>query len=723
MTDGHTAAGHLTHLRRSGVSVVLDSRGPALPAVVYWGSDLGELSPDDLSELEFASRAPFGDSRIDVPKRVSVLPTAAEGWVGRPGLVGSRAGAAFSPLFDLVGEEAVETTATIDSGRVYRATDRTAGLDLTIEIELAHSGLLRLRSTLTNLDPQRPYDLEGMTLTLPVPSGADELLDLAGRHTLERIPQRSTFNVGTHRRESRQGKPGLDSAFVLIAGTPGFGFTAGRVWGIHPGWSGNHLMYAERLYNGLRLLGAGELLLAGEIRLAPGESYSTPWIFASCGEGLNEFAQRIHGYLRSRPGHPVRPRPVLLNTWEAVYFRQDLPTLVELAKAGAGVGVERFVLDDGWFRHRRNDHAGLGDWYVDEAVWPAGLQPLIDEIHALGMEFGLWVEPEMINLDSDLARAHPEWIFRAGGRRGIATRQQYVLDLGHPEAYDHIAGRLHDLLDTYPIAYLKWDHNRMVVEAGHSPDGVPGVHRHTAAVYRLLDELRERHPGLEIESCAGGGGRIDLGIMDRTDRVWASDCIDALDRQQIQRYTQLLLPPELIGTHLGSPEAHTTRRSLNLPLRAGTALWGHMGIEWDLTSATVDERAAVGKWVALHKELRPLLHSGKVVVADHPDPAVWVNGVVAQDGSDAVFEIVTVGRSTTWPPGRVRLPGLDPDRRYALAPVYPADFYPEAAQVPQWWGKTARLPGRVLAEVGVQIPNMFPEYLHLIRATALAEGP
>ena len=195
------------------------------------------------------------------------------------------------------------------------------------------------------------------------------------------------------------------------------------------------------------------------------------------------------------------------------------------------------MLDDGWFRHRRDDHAGLGDWYVDESVWPEGLQPLIDEIHALGMEFGLWVEPEMINLDSDLARAHPEWIFRAGGRHGIATRQQYVLDLGHPEAYDYIAGRLHDLLDTYPIAYLKWDHNRMVVEAGHGPDGVPACTGRPLAVYRLLDELRERHPGVEIESCAGGGGRIDLGILDRTDRVWASDCIDALERQQIQRYT------------------------------------------------------------------------------------------------------------------------------------------------------------------------------------------
>jgi len=381
------------------------------------------------------------------------------------------------------------------------------------------------------------------------------------------------------------------------------------------------------------------------------------------------------------------------------------------------------VLDDGWFRHRRNDRAGLGDWYVDEQVWPQGLGPLIDKVHGLGMQFGLWFEPEMINLDSDLARAHPEWIFRAGGRTGIPSRQQYVLDLGHPEAYDHIAARIHDILDAYDIDYLKWDHNRMVVEAGHGPDGRPGVHAHTLAVYRLLDELRDRHPGLEIESCAGGGGRIDLGILERTDRVWASDCIDALERQQIQRYTQLLMPPELVGSHVGAHEAHTTRRELNLDFRAGTAFWGHMGIEWDLTKASTSDLDRLRVWVDAHKQCRELLHTGDVVVADHPDPAVWVHGVVAADRSDAIFGIETVARSTTWPPGRVRLPGLDPDRSYHLEPLPPAAMYPEATQVPSWWRTGTTLPGRVLRDVGVQIPAMFPEYLHLIRATAEAEGP
>lgn len=723
MTDQVAVTGALTHLRSAGVSVVLDSRTAAIPAVVYWGSDLGDLTDDELADVELVSRAPVGDSRVDVPERVSVLPMAAEGWVGRPGIVGSRHGADFSAAFEPVDENPLLRSDTVTAGRTFRASDPVAQLGLVIDLELAHSGLLRIRASLTNSHPTAAFTVDGMTLTVPVPAGADELLDLTGRHARERVPQRTQFTVGTHLRESRQGKPGLDGALLLIAGTPGFGFTTGQVWGVHTGWSGNQAMYAERMYNGHRLLGAGELLLPGEVRLAPGETYSTPWVYASCGNGLNEFSHRFHQYLRDRPEHPTRPRPVVVNTWEAVYFRQNLETLSELATAAAEVGAQRFVLDDGWFRNRRNDDAGLGDWYVDDSVWPSGLQPLIDKVHSLGMDFGLWVEPEMVNLDSDLARAHPDWIFRAGGRVGIPTRQQYVLDLGHPEAYAYIAERLHDLLDTYEIAYLKWDHNRMVLEAGHGPHGAPGVHRHTLAVYRLLDELRVRHPDLEIESCAGGGGRIDLGILERTQRVWPSDCIDALERQQIQRYTQLLVPPELIGTHIGSPTAHTTHRTLNMGLRAGTAIWGHMGIEWDLTHVTDGDRAAVAAWVALHKDLQPLLHSGRVVVADHPDPAIWINGVVAADGSDAIYGIVTVDRSVTWPPGRIALPGLDPDRSYDVAPVHPADVYPEAAHVPEWWTKGVRLPGRVLARSGVQIPAMFPQYLHLIRATAQAEGP
>ncbi len=713
--------GTLTHLRSGGVSVVLDSRDLRLPCVHFWGPDLGIVSDDDLVALADAALPPVRDSEIDVVSKVSLVPTAAEGWTGVPGLRGSRAGADFSAAFEIVGEVGLGPTEIRATGRRYHALDIHARLALTLQVELTHGGLVRLQSIVTNNDPDDSYDLEGLVMALPVPSEAEELLDFTGRHALERIPQRGPFQVGTHLRESRKGKPGLDASYILAAGRCGFGFVAGQVWGVHVGWSGNQSAYAEKTFHGHRLLGGGELLLSGEIALGPGESYTSPWLFGAYGNGLNELAGRFHSYLRSRPTHPRTPRPVVVNTWEAVYYDQDLDGLLALAEAAAAVGAERFVLDDGWFHGRRSDKAGLGDWYVDAAVWPDGLAPLISKVNGLGMEFGLWVEPEMINLDSDLARAHPDWIFQAGGRTGLPSRYQHVLDLGHPEAYAYVADRLLDLLDSYQVAYLKWDHNRMVTEAGHTPNGTPGVHVQTLAVYRLMDELRQRHPGLEIENCAGGGGRIDLGILEHTDRVWPSDCIDALDRQQINRYTQLLVPPELIGTHVGAPMAHTTRRVLSLPFRAAAALWGHMGIEWNLAAATSAERIELARWVTLHKELRGLLHRGTVVVGDHPDPAVWVNGVVSLDRSEAVYGITTVARSVTWPPGRVRLPGLDPDERYLVQALPPGDRYPEESMVPPWWTPGITLSGRVLAEVGLQIPAMFPEYTHLLRAIASSD--
>ncbi|WP_420119891.1 alpha-galactosidase [Nakamurella sp.] len=712
----------LLHLSAGGVSVVLDTAGGGLPAVLHWGAELGSPEPADLAQLRLAAQAPFGDSRIDVPERVSVLPTPAEGWVGRPGVTGSSAGQAFSPMFTVVAVEPVAADAVVAAGHRFRAADATAELALVLEIRLTHSGLLQTRAALTN-EGSSTYQLDGLVMALPLPTRAAELFDLTGRHARERAPQRADFTVGIHARESRQGRPGLDSPFLLAAGTAGFGWERGQVWGVHVGWSGNQVSYAERMYNGQRLLGGGELLLPGEVQLAPGETYTSPWLHAAFGAGLNGVSRAFHHYLRSRPQHPRTPRPVVANTWEASYFDHDLTKLSALAERAAEAGAERFVLDDGWFLGRRDDTSGLGDWTVDPAVWPNGLKPLIDRVDELGMQFGLWVEPEMINLDSELARAHPEWIFRAGGRAGIATRQQYVLDLGHPEAYAYIADCLHALLDEYDIGYLKWDHNRMVVEAGHWPTGVPGVHRHTRAVYRLMDELRARHPGLEIESCAGGGGRIDLGILDRTDRVWPSDCLDALERQQIQRYTQLLVPPELMGTHLGDAEAHTTRRRHHIAFRAATAVWGHMGIEWDLTAASPGKRAEVRRWVDLHKSLRPLLHSGDVVVGDHPDPALWVNGVVAQDRSEAIFGITAVDRSVTFPLGRVCLPGLAADRHYEVRPLPPADAFPGARQFPGWWTTGVTLSGRALAEVGLQVPAMFPDCTHIIRARAVPAAP
>jgi alpha-galactosidase len=706
------------HWRAGGVSLVLDCSGPLLPRVLHWGADLGDPSPEELAGLALAATPQQVSNTPDVVVPLSVLPEQSAGWLGTPGLTGHRDGAAFSTAFTVERVTGEPAPAPLAYRLTVAAGDAAAGLSLLLECELTGSGLVRQRATVTNDDAGSVFTLDGVLLTLPVPAEATEVLDFTGRHLRERIPQRQPFTVGTRLRENRRGRTGADASIVLAAGTAGFGFATGEVWGVHTAWSGNHRTLAERTPTGVALLGGGELLLAGEIRLAPGEAYRSPWLYGSYGHGLDDLSARFHRYLRARPRHPRSPRPVIVNTWEAVYFDQNLAKLTALADVAAEVGAERFVLDDGWFRHRRHDRAGLGDWYVDENVWPKGLHPLVDHVHGLGLEFGLWVEPEMVNPDSDLARAHPDWIMATGGRLPPEARHQQVLDLGRPEAYSFILDRLDALLAEYDIGYLKWDHNRDLIEAGHSPGGEAGVHVQTRQLYRLLDELRTRHPRVEIESCSSGGSRVDLGVLERTDRIWSSDCNDALERQQIQRWTGTLLPPEMIGAHVGPTVSHTTGRVHTLDFRAGTALFGHFGIEWDLTEAGTADRERLAAWVRLYKELRGLLHSGTVVRADHPDPALWVHGVVAADRSEAVYAIVTTATGVWSPPGRVRLPGLDPDAAYRIAPLPPGDQAHGPTGHPlAWWTRGAELSGRMLAAAGVQAPALFPERLVLIRAT------
>ena len=721
-------ADDVVHWRAAGCSLVVDVAGAAAPRVLHWGADLGEVAPADLESLALLAVAPVGSNDLDQPVMAGVVPQHSSGWFGLPGLSGHRNGRDWSPAFD-VAEVTRRSHGTAGGGSVViRAWDRVAQLSLETHLEMTPSGLVRLRSSVTNDHEADQYTVDGLVLALPVPIVAGELLDLTGRHCRERSPQRHRFAVGSRVRDNRRGRTGADATLVLAAGTPGFGFETGEVWGIHVAWSGNHRTYAERLPSGQAVIGGGELLLPGEVRLGAGETYSTPWIFASYGHGLDELSTRIHRFLRSRSAHPARrgPRPVVLNTWEAVYFNHDLERLCRLADCAASVGVERFVLDDGWFRHRRDDSAGLGDWFVDEDVWPKGLHPLIDYVRGLGMDFGLWVEPEMVNPDSDLFRAHPEWVLSTGGRLPPLSRRQQVLDLDNPAAYAYIRERLFALLDDYEISYLKWDHNRDLVDAGHAGSGEPAVHAQTLAVYRLLDELRLRYPALEIESCASGGARVDLGILARADRVWASDTNDALERQAIQRWTGLVLPPELIGAHVGPPRAHTTRRTHDLSFRAGTALFGHFGIEWDLTSAHDDELGHLRDWVSCYKQMRRLLHTGRVVRSDHPDSSLWVHGVVAEDGSEGIFAVVAIATGVWAPPGQIRLPGLDPDTRYRVAAMDVSttvlhgsvQYGPtDVAPVPWLLADDVIATGRTLGAFGVHAPPLPPEQLILLRVT------
>ncbi|CAM3347879.1 alpha-galactosidase [Occultella aeris] len=701
----------LHHLRAGGVSLVLRTISDRLPEVLHWGADLGDVPGAALADLDLASRPQQVTDQTNDPVQVSLLPELSAGWLGTPGLSGHFAGARSSHRFTVTG-------ARFDAARAELEASDASGLGLAVVVELTPQGLVRQRATVTN-HAVGPYTLDAAHLTLPVPARATEVLDLTGHHLRERSPQRAPWQVGVRSHDSRRGRTGLSSTTLMIAGEAGFSFGGGEVWGVHTAWSGNHRMYAEHHNDGRKLLGGGELLLPGEIVLAQGDDYTTPWLYYSYGVGLDELSARFHQWLRARPGRATRPRPVTLNTWEAVYFDQRLEKLTELADVGAAVGVERFVLDDGWFGSRRDDTSGLGDWEVSADVWPDGLGPLIERVRGAGMEFGLWVEPEMINVDSDLARAHPDWILAPVGRLPMEFRSQQVLNLTIPEAFAHIRGRLIALLDTYDIAYLKWDHNRDLIEACDPVTGKSLVHAQTAAFYRLVDDLKSAHPEVEIESCASGGGRVDLEVLERTDRVWASDCIDPLERQHIQRWTGLLLPPELVGAHVASPTSHSTGRTHDLSFRAVTAMFGHFGLEWDLTAASEVDRAEVAEWIAAHKGYRELLHTGRTVRVDEPDPSRFVHGIVAPDRRRGLFAGVMLATSVHQPTPPVTLAGLDEELTYevTLVGVGTGDGGGWGRPLP-WAERGVRLSGRMLHRVGLVLPRLNPEHAVLLEVRA-----
>lgn len=635
-----------------------------------------------------------------------------------PGLTGHRitqgpegfqAGRSWSPRFLVEGRP--EQTA---DSLIIKARDEGAQLGLKTRVEAMAGGSLRIRHTLRNLGAD-PFLLEGLEIRLPLDDQQTQILDFAGRHERERSPQRHDMADGAWVREFRWGRTGFEGPVIMV-GTPGFNFHHGRVLCVQPAWSGNTVLRVDRNSATPAGVSAGELLLPGEVVLDQGQEYSTPWIVVTASDhGMDPIMNSLHAWERTLTEHP-REQPVILNVWEAIAFNHDFNTLRDLADRAARIGVERLVLDDGWFHLRRDDKAGLGDWWVDPAVWPQGLEPLVDYVHKLGMQFGLWFEPEMINPDSDAFRDHPEWVMRASSRNPELQRNQLVLDLTNPQAFNHVLEAMTEVLGSCQIDYVKWDHNRDLLEAGsQAHGGAPAIHEQTLAYYHLLDALRARFPKVEWESCASGGGRIDLGVIEKIRRFWNSDMTDALSRQLIQRWTEQTVAPEYIGAHISQPSSQQTGRTYSLDFRAATAVFGSMGIEWDIRQASEEDLERLKEWITWYKVNRGFLHSGRVVRLDLADPSALAHGVVAPDRSRAILAHVQLDESLHNRGVCLRIPGLDPKALYRLAWTGPAK--PKASLEhldPTGPLGTAEVTGTYLERVGIRIPRCQPETIRLI---------
>lgn len=680
-------------LEGGGQTIVL-AQGEGPPTLVYWGPTLTEpsLSEDLLEEA-------VAHGMLDDGERLDLWPEAGRGFTGKSAFECRRDDGSF------ITQLRALSPLTQGDGFDFPLVDAAAGVEVVLSVRLDQAtGVATFQAAVRNTGDQ-VLDLAWVSAASLSPPG-DEILLFDGRWSREFATARQRLVTGSMVKENRTGRTSHHAPPFLVAGEEGFGEHHGRVLGLHLAWSGDHRLLAERVRDGRLQLQAGELFWPGEVRLGPGETYRTPSLYAAKSDrGLNGLSARFHPFVRDviMAGRlKDRRRPIHFNTWEAVYFRHDLSELMALADLAAEVGAERFILDDGWFKGRSDDRRALGDWTADPVKYPDGLAPLIEHVVARGLEFGLWVEPEMVNADSDLLRAHPDWILQAPGRRQPLGRGQHVLDLTRAEVAAHVFDAVDRLLRDHPIGYLKWDMNRDLTHA--QSGGRPASRRQVLAVYALIDRLRDAHPKLEIEACASGGGRADYEILRRTDRIWVSDCNDPIERQTIQRGFSLFFPPAIMGAHVGPASSHTTARTSRLELRAMTALLGHMGIEADIRAFSAAERDELKEALSLHKQLRGLLHHGATLRQEVSDRGGIATMVVGPGEAIATYAQMETPAFATLAP--LRLVGLEAETLYRVRLLNPPRR-PQASMkhVPRFVaGEPLVASGRVLQERGLPLP-------------------
>lgn len=690
--------------------LIVDCRGEA-PTILYWGRRLPlEVDPALLSMQGVRQEAPCSPAATPP---LALTPLIGSGFPGRPGLSAHRDGQGWATWTAITAINRLDP-ATVE----IESEDAAHGIGLIHRLHLA-GDVLRMRTTLIN-QGHAPLRVEACDApALPVPEAVTDWTLFEGRWSGELQTRRVPRAMGAVARENRRGRTSHD-AFPAILGEVGpCGEQAGEVFGMQLAWSGNHRLWAETLSDGRAYVQLGELFLPGECELAPGARYTSPDLVCAWSDaGRSGLARAFHAHVRARPQHErlrAKPRPVHYNTWEAVYFDHDPAALMALAGKAAAVGIERFVLDDGWFLGRRDDTAGLGDWIVDPTIYPHGLGPLVDHVRGLGMEFGLWVEPEMVNPDSDLFREHPEWVLGTPPAPQLRFRNQLVLDFGRAAVREHLFARIDALLREHAISYLKWDMNRDISHPGGA-DGRAGSHAHVLGLYEVLARLRAAHPAVEIESCSAGGGRTDCGILDFTDRVWTSDTNDALDRLTIQRGLSTFVPAELMGAHVGPADCHITGRRVSMATRVATALFGHFGVEADLNAMDDAERAELAAGIALHKRHRALIHSGDLYRLDRPESEIAF-GIISEDKQEALFSYTQIIEPRGYFAAPLRLDGLDARARYRVTLVWPGSGYP-ASPLFAALAEGAIFSGAALMAAGLQPPRCKPQagfLLHLVR--------
>ncbi|WP_425039237.1 alpha-galactosidase [Primorskyibacter sp. S187A] len=648
LARAESAPSHVWRLDDGGrQTLVIGALRDRLPQVVYWGAPLPR--DEDLSVIFEGAQIDITGGMLDENPDLSLCPEAVRTFPGQPGLIcRAQDGTPLLPKFCFESAEK-------EAGLTLRYRDEAAGLRLIFRFGV--DAQTRIITAQTVLEADAPVHLHWLAApVMPGPQAADEMIDVSGRWCGEFQMNRTAWSPGMRYRENRTGRTGHEHFPGLMIPARGCTNTQGEAWGFHYGWSGGHKMIAEELPDGRRQIQFGH---AARMEHEAATRFETaPLYLTYSATGLNGCAVSFQRHLRDRivtwPKSPTE-RPVHYNCWEAVYFDHSLPVLKDIASRAAAIGAERFVLDDGWFGQRDDDTRALSDWEVDPRKYPDGLDPLISHVHSLGMTFGIWFEPEMINPDSDIHRLHPEWAL--GSEDQTLGRNQKAMNMARADVRDFIFERMAAILGNHEIDYIKWDHNRVLP----MPDAAQ-----TRGSYALIDRLRAAFPDVEIESCASGGGRIDFGILSRTQRVWLSDSNDALERLRMQHDAALFLPMAITGSHVGPRQCHTSGRTLDISFRAWVAAQRHMGFEMDPRELDDREEAVLTEVTAWWKRNRGWMAEADILRLDSSDPAVIAEQQMPREGDRFV---VFAGKSRTSAqisPRPLRLAALEPGARYKV---------------------------------------------------------
>ena len=688
-------------LDAGGRTAAFASFDGSAPALVHFGAALPDT--EDLAALALMTLPNIAGGQLDPLVPLTLLPCAMDGWQGHPGIIlQDETGQAVLPAPRLGDASAARDKA--DFSVICEAGTLRADLHALLE----ENGVLTLSGSVTPADGHR---VSWFALAVPVADRLSRILDHGGRWTGEFHRQERGFTTGQHVRESREGRTGhahYPGAFFLCDST---GETDGPCLAASLAWSGGHRLIAEQIPDGRRQVQIGmqnDSTISHRIDLPP---LHLVWSY----EGMNGASQGFHALSRrfARTKHQrmgKTARPVHYNCWEAVYFRHSMDELKEIAERAAALGAERFVLDDGWFKGRNDDTSSLGDWVIDRIKFPDGLTPLIDHVQSLGMRFGIWFEPEMINRNSDLARAHPDWIL--GPLNQPSGRYQHVLDLSNPAVADNLFRQIADILSAHAIDYIKWDHNRILTGGGPEQ---------THALNALLDRLEDAFPGVEIESCSSGGGRIDLGILTRTTRVWLSDSNDAVERLRMQFEASRHIAPEIMGSHVGPRTCHTSGRILPMAFRAWVAASRHMGFEMDPRELTSEEAATLTGVTRWYRDNRNFLFSARHDRLESHDAEVFAEQFSAADRSRFVLFRGQTGACAQIASRPLALTNLDAATLYNVRLINP-ETLPRVLNQNMasafGRGEPVTLSGAALMGGGLRLPNAFPATMMVVEGDA-----